>query len=154
MGRTRLPARPKREPSAGAGLLAHAGVGSMLELSLLNRILLTGLPAPAKQFKFCPTRKWHADFAYPSAMLLIEVDGGGYVAGRHTRGKGFEDDCERTSTAAALGYRVVRVTRNLIEDGRAVALIAQALTVASHSTASAEVASEVVPRSLEKSVVR
>ena len=138
MGRSRLPShvrhlipaaerqapKPKREPNP---LLVAAGVGSDLELALLNRILRTGLPAPEKQFRFCPTRRWHADFAYPAHRLLIEVDGGGYVAGRHTRGKGFEDDCERTSTAAALGYRVIRVTRNLINDGRAVSLIAQAL---------------------------
>ena len=96
---------------------------------LANRIERAGLPAPVRQYRFCPTRRWRADYAYPDAMLLIEVDGGTWSGGRHVRGKGFEADCEKTSTAAALGYRVVRVTRAMVEDGRAVALIAQALDV-------------------------
>lgn len=100
---------------------------SELELILTNRIERAGLPLPERQFRFCPTRRWRADFAYPSAMLLIEVDGGAYVGGRHTRGAGFEADCEKASTAAALGFRVVRVTGRMIKDGRAVLLIRQAL---------------------------
>lgn len=126
MARTRLPAAI-RPQSAGNGLLARAGVGSMLELMLLNRILRTGLPEPEKQFRFCATRRWHADFAYPSAMLLIEVDGGSWNGGRHTRGAGFENDCEKLSHAAMLGWRVIRVTGKQIESGEAVRWIAQAL---------------------------
>lgn len=103
------------------------GVDSELEMTLLNRIERAGLPLPVHQLRFCPTRRWKADMAYPSAMLLIEVDGGAYVQGRHTRGKGFEDDCTKLSTAAALGWRVIRVTKKHIESGEAVALIAQAL---------------------------
>ncbi len=64
----------------------------------------------------------------PGAYLLIEVDGGAYTQGRHTRGKGFEEDCVKLSTAAALGYRVVRVTGTHIRSGEAVHLIAQALS--------------------------
>lgn len=113
------------EPSTGR----YGGFGSELEAILANRIAIAGLPQPEIQFKFCPTRRWRADFAYPSAMLLIEADGGTWTAGRHVRGKGFEADCEKTSTAAALGYRVIRVTRDMIEDGRAVELIRRALEV-------------------------
>ena len=105
------------------------GFSSELEWRLLNRMAIAGLPGPVSQFRFCPTRRWRADFAYPAAMLLIEVDGGTWTHGRHVRGKGFEADCEKTSTAAALGFRVIRVTREMVEDGRAVALIRQALGV-------------------------
>ena len=105
------------------------GIGSDAELALLVRIEAAELPKPVHQFKFCPTRRWHADMAYPAAMLLIEVDGGAYVAGRHTRGAGFEADCIKQSTAAALGYRVIRVTPRQIKSGEAVRLIAQALGV-------------------------
>lgn len=104
---------------------------SELEVVLLNRLERAGLPAPEQQFRFCLTRRWRADMAYPDAMLLIEADGGTWVGGRHTRGKGFENDCEKTSTAAAMGYRVIRVTRSMIEDGRAVELIRRALVVTS-----------------------
>ncbi len=117
---------PKR-PLAGSGAILSAKTGSELELILLNRLEIAGLPAPEQQFRFDPKRRWRADFAYPSAMLLIEADGGTWNGGRHVRGKGFEADCEKTSTAAAIGYRVIRVTRTMIEDGRAAALIARAL---------------------------
>ncbi len=62
------------------------------------------------EFKFHPTRKWRADFAIPSAKLLIEVDGGAWSGGRHTRGSGFIADQEKTNAAACLGYRVLRYT--------------------------------------------
>lgn len=123
----RTPRKPKKVSPSNSGVLARAGVGSDLELILLNRIQLAGLPAPEKQFKFCPTRQWAADFAFQNARLLVECDGGAYVQGRHTRGKGFEDDCEKLSTAAAMGWRVIRVTRKHIESGLAVTLIARAL---------------------------
>ena len=100
---------------------------SELEMILANRVAIAGLPLPEQQFRFCPTRRWRADFAYPDAKVLIEVDGGTWTGGRHVRGKGFEADCEKTSTAAALGFRVIRVTRGMIESGQAVDLIRQAL---------------------------
>ena len=100
---------------------------SELESILMNRIGIAGLPFPERQFRFCSTRRWRADFAYPSARLLIEVDGGAYIGGRHTRGRGFEADCEKTSTAAALGFRVIRLTGRMVKSGVAVELIRQAL---------------------------
>ena len=60
------------------------------------------------EFKFHPERKWKADFAIPSRMLLIEIDGGAFSAGRHTRGMGFINDMEKLNAAACLGYRVLR----------------------------------------------
>jgi very-short-patch-repair endonuclease len=112
-----------------ASVRDFGGYASELEAVLANRIAMAGLPQPETQFQFCPPRRWRADFAYPAAMLLIEADGGTWTAGRHVRGKGFEADCEKTSTAASIGWRVIRVTREMIEDGRAVALIRRALEV-------------------------
>lgn len=118
------PQSPLEARTAIPGPKAHSG----LEMIFENRLEHAGLPAPERrQFRFCPDRQWRADFAYPSRMLLIEVDGGTWTGGRHVRGKGFEADCEKTSTAAAMGYRVIRLTRGMVEDGRAVALIRQAL---------------------------
>jgi very-short-patch-repair endonuclease len=122
-GRERSTEAPAR---SGAPTIAPA---SEIEAILANRMAMAGLPEPETQFRFCPPRRWRADFAYPAAMLLIEADGGTWTAGRHVRGKGFEADCEKTSTAAAIGWRVIRVTREMIEDGRAVALIRRALEV-------------------------
>lgn len=84
-----------------------------------------------REFRFAPPRRWRADFWVTRsgilANLLVEIDGGAYVAGRHTRGAGFEKDAEKASAAAILGYRVIRCTPRQVEDGSALSWIRQAL---------------------------
>lgn len=72
--------------------------------------LRTLFPDAVAEFKFHPTRKWRADFSLPGAMILIEIDGGVFSGGRHTRGAGFIKDQEKLNAAARLGYRVLRYT--------------------------------------------
>jgi len=60
-------------------------------------------------------------------QLLVEIDGGAYVNGRHSRGAGVEADCEKQSAAAILGYRVIRCTPRQVDDGTALSWIRQAL---------------------------
>lgn len=71
-------------------------------------ILREHWPDAVAEFKFHDVRKWRADFAIPSKLLLIEIDGGIFSGGRHTRGAGFLADCEKLNAAAMLGYRVLR----------------------------------------------
>ena len=52
-------------------------------------------------------------------MVAVEVEGGVWTGGRHTRGKGFEADCEKYNAATERGWRVLRVTPKMIADGRA-----------------------------------
>lgn len=68
------------------------------------------LPRPVPEFKFHPTRKWRFDYAFPAERVALEIEGGAFVGGRHTRGAGFVKDLEKYSHAAALGWRIVRVT--------------------------------------------
>lgn len=69
-----------------------------------------------KEFRFNPQRKWRADYALTSKMILIEIEGGVYSSGRHTRGKGFSNDCEKYNAAALLGWKVLRYTTNQVRD--------------------------------------
>ena len=85
------------------------------------------LPAPKTEVWFAKPRRWRFDFAWPDRMLAVEVEGGSWVAGRHTRGAGFEADCEKYNAAALAGWRVFRVTPAMIDDGRAIALVRRAL---------------------------
>jgi hypothetical protein len=55
------------------------------------------------------------------------VDGGVHSGGRHTRGAGFEVDCEKLNEAVLLGYRVLRVTTKHVESGDALEWIERAL---------------------------
>lgn len=88
-----------------------------------------------REVVFAPPRKWRADFVtngtllddWTVAPLLIEVDGGSFVAGRHTSGTGFEKDAEKLNAATLLGYRILRFTPHMIDDGRALATIEKAL---------------------------
>lgn len=85
------------------------------------------LPEPVREFKFHPTRRWRFDFAYPAHMLGIEVEGGVFSGGRHTRGKGFTEDCAKYNQAAYLGWRVYRFTPDMVKSGEAVSMIEAAL---------------------------
>lgn len=75
---------------------------------LVIHVLRRLAPDAVSEFKFHPDRRWRADFAIPSAKLLVEVDGGIWSGGRHTRGGGFIGDMEKLNAAACLGYRVLR----------------------------------------------
>ena len=96
-------------------------------LSLQFHLRAAGLPLPVPELRFHPDRRWRFDLAWPDRMVAIEVDGGSWIGGRHTSGSGFENDCIKLSTAAALGWRVLRVTPRMIERGQALELIERAL---------------------------
>ena len=83
-------------------------------------IKLVKLPVPEREYRFHDTRKWRFDFAYPDKQIAIEVEGGVYKNGRHTRGKGFTNDCEKYNAATELGWRVFRYTTAMVNQGLAI----------------------------------
>lgn len=85
------------------------------------------LPAPTREYRFHPTRKWRFDFAWPEALVSLEIDGATWTGGRHTRGSGFESDCEKLNEAAVLGWRVFRATRGMVKSGYALRLLESVL---------------------------
>ena len=107
---------------------------SNAELLLAAQLEQAGIPFE-REYRFAPPRRWRADFrvltwmpsTWTPAQLLIEIDGGGWIGGRHSTGKGIEDDCEKTTAAAIRGYRVIRCTPAQVDDGRALSWIRQAL---------------------------
>ena len=90
-----------------------------MSLSLEVQIKAAGLDPITTEYKFHATRRWRFDFAWPSIRLAIEIDGGGYTGGRHSRGKGMEGDCEKFAAAMAMGWRVLRVTPKQVQSGDA-----------------------------------
>lgn len=78
---------------------------------------LSGYPVPVGEHRFHPTRMWRFDVAFPGAKLAVEIEGGAWTAGRHTRGKGYEADAEKYSEAALLGWRVLRATPGMVNRG-------------------------------------
>ena len=100
---------------------------SDLEQRLRDQIVNFGLPVPESEYKFHESRKWRFDFAYPSLMIALEVEGGIYNHGRHTRPKGYENDCQKYNTAAMDGWVVLRFTGGMIKDGTAINTLKQCL---------------------------
>lgn len=98
-----------------------------MNISLETQIRAVGLPPPVTEYRFHPERRWRADFAWPEKKLLVEVDGAVYTRGRHTRGKGFENDCEKTNTATLMGFRVLRFSTGQVTSGMAIDMLIEAL---------------------------
>lgn len=63
-----------------------------------------------KEFKFHPKRRWRFDYAIPEHRIALEVEGGVWTGGRHTRPQGFLGDIEKYNTATLMGWRVFRTT--------------------------------------------
>lgn len=63
-----------------------------------------------REYKFHSVRRWRFDYAIPTYKIALEVEGGVWVNGRHTRPKGFLGDIEKYNMAAVKGWRVLRVT--------------------------------------------
>ncbi len=73
-----------------------------------------------QEFKFHPVRKWRADFHIVGKMILIEVEGGIWSNGRHTRGSGYITDMEKYNEATLLGYQVIRFSTEQVKSGLAI----------------------------------
>lgn len=102
---------------------------SILENELEFQMKAAGLPEAVREFKFCSTRNWRADYTFPSMRILIEVEGATWSGGRHTRGQGYEDDCEKYNTAQELGFVVLRFTSGPVRSGEALATIERFLRI-------------------------
>ena len=100
---------------------------SKLEESFALQLRLEKFSPVEREFRFDPARKWRLDFAWPGLKLGVEVEGGTWSWGRHVRPDGFERDAEKYNAAALAGWRVLRFTGKMVEDGRALATLRQAL---------------------------
>ena len=81
-------------------------------------------PALTKEVKFHPSRRWRFDYASDCAMGAIELNGGVFVGGRHSRGMGQVKDAEKMREATYLGWNVITFTTRCLtfeNIGRAVA---------------------------------
>lgn len=77
-----------------------------------------------EEHRFHPVRQWRFDFASPCARVAIEVEGGEWVEGRHTRGSGFTGDGDKYIEAQLLGWMVFRLPGGIIRnDGNLADLI-------------------------------
>jgi very-short-patch-repair endonuclease len=65
-------------------------------------------PDLEREYRFHHERRWRSDFAHLGARVLIEIEGGIWVNGRHNRAAGFNADLEKYLAAGLAGWRVFR----------------------------------------------
>lgn len=80
---------------------------------------------PEYQFaRLSHRRKWAMDIAWPDARVVVEIEG----HGSHQRGR-YHTDMEKYNRAALMGWLLLRVTYDMIADGRALALVQEAFAL-------------------------
>lgn len=81
-------------------------------------------PLPSPEFKFHKAgiifpkkRLWRLDLAWEERKLALEIHGGVFIGGRHNSGVGLTKDCEKFSTLAVMGWRLIQVTTGQVKSG-------------------------------------
>ena len=70
---------------------------------------------PDREGRVIPGRRFRFDFCWPAARVAVEIQGGTWTRGRHTRGEGYARDCEKLALAQIEGWQVYYLTREMIE---------------------------------------
>lgn len=89
---------------------------------LYRQIRDAKLLEPHREYRF-HERRWRFDFAWPHLKFAVEVEGGVWSRGRHTRGAGFVRDCEKYAEAIRGRWLVLRVPTQWVNDGTALSYV-------------------------------
>lgn len=110
-------------------------------LEMADQISRANLLPPVLEFEFHSERRWRFDFSWPAVKLALEIEGGIFARkgshkcrycgqtprGRHASGKGMLEDMMKYNAATLLGWRLLRVTPQMVSSGEALSLIEKAL---------------------------
>ncbi len=108
--------------------MAKKNTKAKQESDIFTKICKSNLSVECiKEYRFHPTRRWRFDYAIPSHKIALEVEGGVWTNGRHTRPQGFLKDMEKYNTASALGWRVLRTTPSELLKVATINLLKQAI---------------------------
>lgn len=111
-----VPPEPKRP------IAALPRPRSVAEAELERQLCASGMTGWVAEYRFDSTRRWRLDFAFPSARLAIEVDGGVHrIKGR------FAGDIDKHNALTLAGWRLLRFDAKWIATGRALEAIEAAL---------------------------
>ncbi len=118
---------------------------SHLEAGFVNcwRMIARGAPDFVREHAFAaPERKWRFDFAWPSAKVAVEIEGGVYRRGRgaHTAIGKFLGDVEKYNAAVIRGWAVLRYTEKDLTT-RPVQVIQEVVSLVQSRSTTATIAS-------------
>jgi len=107
------------------GLILTISKGEQL---FLDQLMENQLDVPKAEYRFLKKRRFRFDFAWPDRMIAMEVEGGVWSGGRHTRGKGYSRDLEKYNLATLHGWKVYRFTTQDVTSGTAISFMNNILT--------------------------
>lgn len=64
---------------------------------------------PHPEYIFHRERLWRCDYCWIEQKIILEVEGGIFIQGRHSRGAGMKADFTKYNEAAIYGYRILKV---------------------------------------------
>ena len=86
-----------------------------------QQLLAEKFPHFEREYRFDSERRFRFDFAFPSLKLAIELEGGIWGAGAHSRPLGIIRDMAKGNLAVLLGWSVLRYTSAQVKNGSALA---------------------------------
>jgi len=120
-------------------------MASSLEVTLALQLRVLRAPEPITEYRFAAhhvggpgkglrerlraarLQDWRFDLAWPEMMFAVEIEGGAWTGGRHTRGAGFEADLVKYGAAQLLGWTIYRCGSALVKSGEAAQTIVRLL---------------------------
>jgi hypothetical protein len=79
----------------------------MISLATITSICQSiGIPAPIVELRHIPGRRFRLDYAWPDHRIGLEVQGGIWTRGKHSRGAGQKIDMEKNNLGILNGWRV------------------------------------------------
>jgi very-short-patch-repair endonuclease len=103
------------------------------EVTLLETHLREiGIRGFEREYRFYLPRDWRFDFAIPLRRVAIEIEGGIWTQGRHTRGEGFQRDLDKYNQATAMGWRIFRFSVEDVLTGKEIGFLREYLITTSH----------------------
>lgn len=112
--------------------IAYEDMTSHLERSFDHCAWLAKLPTSVPEYRFAAAHvglgpglrgrlaaigfhDWRFDRAWLNRRVFVELEGGVYVGGRHTRGSGYSSDCAKYNAATLLSWRGLRFTSQMLK---------------------------------------
>lgn len=92
-------------------------VGSIGEETLALHLRAHGIPFE-REVCLVGGRKWRWDFVVQD--LAIEIQGGTWTRGGHSRGVGQARDCAKQNASVKAGYRPLAYTTDMVTSGEAI----------------------------------
>ncbi len=103
---------------------------SALEETMALQLRAAGI-AFEREHRFHPTRMWRFDFVLlpVERRIAVEIHGGTWVHGKHSRPLGQDADMRKHNEALALGWRVIAVSTDHVHSGEALRWVEQVLAL-------------------------